>query len=72
MPLNDLDTRLLAAHAADDKPTLALLYGEAADVANDLDGECFYLTYAYVFALDVGMDVANDYYQRLRANGREE
>lgn len=30
------------------------LYGEAAEVPNDPDGKCFYLTHTYIFALEAG------------------
>ena len=77
MPLNDddLDARLLAAHRALDKHGLVRLYTEAADRredAGDIDAACFYLTHAYVFALDTGRPEAADLHQRLKEKGREE
>ena len=54
MPLNDLDARLLAAHAADDRPALIALYIEASDAADTDEAAAFYLTHAYVFALEAG------------------
>lgn len=66
-----LQAKLLAAHAADDKTALVGLYQQAADGANDLDAACFYLTHAYVFALELGhKDVAN-LRARLAKHGRE-
>lgn len=53
----ELDARLLAAHARDDKEALVLLYTQAADAAesrHDTQAARFYLTHAYVFALDTG------------------
>lgn len=53
----ELDARLLAAHACDDKEALVLLYTQAADAAesrHDTQAARFYLTHAYVFALDTG------------------
>ena len=49
--MNALNARLLAAHAAHDHLALVRLYREAADA---VDGEArgFYLTQAYVFALE--------------------
>jgi hypothetical protein len=70
--MSDLDTRLLQAHAADDKPTLVALYEEAADSAGtDLEAACFYLTHAYVFALELGHPHAPQLHQKLCAQGRE-
>ncbi|MEP5151886.1 hypothetical protein [Planktotalea sp.] len=70
--MNALDQRLLAAHARDDRTALVSLYLEAADSANDADAEGFYLTHAYVFALDTGSDLAPSLHARLKAAGREE
>lgn len=52
--MTDLDTRLLAAHAASDMAALITLYTEAADHSDDPAAERFYLTHAYIFALDRG------------------
>ena len=52
--MSDLDTRLLAAHEAGDRAALIGLYEEAADGAADDTSRGFYLTHAYVFALEVG------------------
>lgn len=71
MTLADLDARLLAAHDRDDKAALVALYTEAADVANDLDAACFYLTHAYIFALDTGAPQTPALHARLVAHGRE-
>ena len=67
-----LQPRLLAAHAADDKAALVTLYGEAAEGAHDIDAACFFLTHAYVYALDVGDDRARTLHTRLLEHGREE
>ncbi len=69
--MSDLDARLIAAHEAGDKPALVTLYTEAADGANDVDAACFYLTHAYVFALDAGHPSAATLHARLVAQGRE-
>ena len=66
-----LDQRLLQAHAAGDKAALVALYTEAADAAEDIDAACFYLTHAYVFALDIGHPAATALHARLKAEGRE-
>ena len=67
----DLDSRLLAAHYARDIHTLAALYAEAADTANDERACAFYLTHAYVFALEAGAAMAEALRDRLVAMGRE-
>lgn len=74
-PRQALETALLAAHARDDGGALARLYAQAADLAaatGDLEGEAFYLTHAYVFALEAGAGDAETLHARLAAMGREE
>ncbi len=68
----DLDARMIAAHEARDQPALIRLYTQAADQANDLNAACFYLTHAYVFALESGAPEASTLHARLKAHGREE
>ncbi len=66
---------MLVAHDACDKAALVELYQQAADrreAAGDIDAACFYLTHAYVFALDLGQDDAVNLYRRLKYFGREE
>lgn len=70
-PGDALNTRLLAAHAAGDKPALVGLYTLAADAAPSLDAACFYLTHAYIFALDLGDSRAAGLKARLVQHGRE-
>ncbi|MFT4962113.1 MAG: hypothetical protein ACI92Z_003209 [Paracoccaceae bacterium] len=50
--MNDLDGRLLAAHAKNDRAALVTLYTLAADQAPTEQAKRFYLTHAYVFALE--------------------
>jgi len=69
--MKDLDTRMITAHEANDRMALIKLYAEAADGANDLDASCFYLTHAYVFALEAGAPHAQDLHARLVQHGRE-
>ena len=64
------DAALLAAHAAGDSGALAGLYARAAEAAPDLDAACFFLTHAFVFALEAGLPEADTYEARLRAHGR--
>lgn len=69
--MSDLDARLLAAHAARDHRTLVDLYREAAEIANDPDAAGFYLTHAYVFALEQNHPAAPRLLARLVTEGRE-
>lgn len=48
-----LDAALLAAHAAGDRAALIGLYAEAAEAARGT-AAAFYLTHAFVFALEAG------------------
>lgn len=70
--LAELDRALLEAHAAHDKHRLVTLYRAAAEGANSVDAACFYLTHAYVFALDAGHPLADELHRQLLAHGREE
>ena len=73
--LAELDARLLAAHASRDQVALVGLYAQAADgceAMGDIQAACFYLTHAYVFALDEGDGRAAALHARLKAQGREE
>ena len=69
--LEALNARLLAAHAAKDKTALVTLYTHAADIAGDTDAACFFLTHAYIFALDLGDPRAAALHARLVEHGRE-
>ena len=69
--MSDLDDRLLAAHSRGDIAGLVALYAEAADATDDVDRACFYLTHAYVFALESGDARARELALRLAAHGRE-
>jgi hypothetical protein len=69
--MSTLQARLLAAHAAGDRPVLVALYAEAAEASTDRDAACFFLTHAYVYALELGDARARDLYARLVAEGRE-
>lgn len=70
--MNDLNDRLLAAHAEGAHDALVHLYAEAADRANDPAAEGFFLTHAYVFALERNHPDALRLKARLVASGREE
>ena len=71
----ELDAAILRAHANEDGATLARLYVKAADLSekdHDIDGCCFFLTQAYVFALQSDAPEADALHARLVAYGREE
>lgn len=71
----DLDARLLVAHEMNDQGALVGLYTQAADMreaSGDVAAASFYLTHAYVFALDLGDARARGLHARLKAHGREE
>jgi hypothetical protein len=67
-----LDAALIAAHEAGDSVRLVRLYTRAANCADDVDAECFFLTQAYVFALQTGAPEATALHARLKAYGRED
>lgn len=69
--MSDLDAAMICAHAAGDRAALIRLYAQAADGAADLDAACFYLTHAYVFALEAAAPEAQALHARLVAHGRE-
>lgn len=63
-----------AAVQARDVARLVALYLTEADrleAAGDIDAACFYLTQAYVWALEAGRPEARDLHARLKAAGRE-
>ena len=65
-----LHEQLLLAHASDHRQSLVDLYIKAADAAdaeNDQDAARFYLTQAYVFALDTGSDKCDELRDQLSA-----
>jgi len=68
---HDLDQRLLEAHARDDRMALVQLYKDASSVLNSEDAKYFYLTHAYIFALDTGHPMASELHALLKAAGRE-
>lgn len=68
--MSDLNATILAAHARDDRRALIGLYSQAADQTNDINTACFFLTYAYIYALELGHPDADPLYARLDAHGR--
>ena len=71
MSQDDLDDRLLAAHEVGDKQALVTLYAEAAERADGVGATCFYLTHAYIYALDLGDPRARGLHKKLKDHGRE-
>ena len=70
-----IDAALLDAHARGDNAALAGLYARAADMFEadgDTDSACFYLTQAYIFALEEGLPQQAELHKRLWLKGREE
>lgn len=67
----DLDQRLLAAHAADDRAALIALYTEASESTEHPVARNFYLTHAYVYALEAGVPLALALRARLVSLGAE-
>lgn len=73
MDNTDLDCLLLDAHSRNDHEELVRLYTRAADGcedAGDIDAACFYLTHAFVFALEAGLPQADALNARLAEYGR--
>ncbi|MCT4558466.1 MAG: hypothetical protein N4A61_10450 [Pelagimonas sp.] len=69
--MSTLEARLLEAHARDDRAALVELYTEAGDSTSDDRARYFYLTHAFVFALELGDPRAAPLHQRLKEAGRE-
>lgn len=77
MPVKDvkLDNRMLTAHDTGDIAALVQLYQQAAvlqETKGNDEAACFYLTHAYVFALEQGDVAATELHNRLKVFGREE
>ena len=69
--MKNLGEHLLQAHANNDRSALITLYTKAADQARDVNTYCFFLTHAYVFALEAGAQTVTDLHRRLKHYGRE-
>lgn len=69
--MNALHDQMLTAHAAGDGPALVALYSAAAAQAGDVNAACFFLTHAYIFALELGDARAQGLRAQLVAHGRE-
>lgn len=69
--MRDLNDQLLAAHNACDHAALVALYTQAAAGTNDPDAAGFYLTHAYVFALEINHPDTANLRAELVTQGRE-
>lgn len=69
--MSDLNNQMLEAHAEDDRDALIGLYAQAAGEAADIDAKCFFLTHAYVFALEAADPRAPGLRMQLVSHGRE-
>jgi hypothetical protein len=73
MDRDALDRQLLEAHAKKDGRSLVHLYTHAAEqreAEGDVDATCFFLTHAFVFALEAGAPEARALNMRLAERGR--
>jgi len=68
---HSLDQALLAAHDTGDTAALVGLYTRAADLSVTDDARGFFLTQAYIFALDTGAAQTPTLRAELAAMGRE-
>jgi len=69
-----LNEHLLAAHAAEDKVALVGLYRAAAGLAEmdqDIERECFFLTHAWIFALETDHPMRDNLHAKLARHGRD-
>lgn len=70
-----LDSALLEAHARDDRQSLVGLYAQAAEMSEqsgNLPAACFYMTHAYIFALEMAHPDTPRLHSWLKHHGREE
>lgn len=65
-----LHSALLDAHSRDDKAALVTLYSQAADQAGSVDERCYFLTQAYIYALDCAHPNAASLQDALAAQSR--
>jgi hypothetical protein len=73
MNRESLNEKLIQAHEENNIADLLVLYtraGDDSEKAGDIDAACFYLTHAYVFALDAGSEQANVLLMLLLQYGR--
>lgn len=68
-----LNEALHRAHEAKDQAELVRLYtlaGDQLEPSGEIDAACFYLTHAFVYALEAGAPEADDLNRRLADRGR--
>ncbi|GAA6190790.1 hypothetical protein [Phaeobacter sp. NW0010-22] len=70
--MSTLETDLLKAHEKGDQISLVALYRQAAEQTADPTARAFFLTHAYVFALESGLAAAQDIHLQLVALGCDE
>lgn len=71
--LDQLEQAVLAAHENGDLTQLAAVYGQAAShwrALGEEEQEAFFLTHAWIFALEAGAPLSEQYWQRLRSLDR--
>lgn len=69
----NLHQQMLEAHARQDLNSLITLYalaGRQMETRGDIDAACFYLTHAYVYALELDAPELSGLQTRLAAYGR--
>ena len=69
--MSTLDEQLLKAHEDENKHLLVDLYQQAADQAVTDDAKYFYLTHAYIYALEMRHEDTEHLKAQLIAAGRE-
>ena len=70
----EIENEMLKAHTKNNVKELVRLYKQAGEMKqneNDEDAEAFFLTHAYVFALESGDAHAHEICNRLVSLGRE-
>ncbi|MCY3982548.1 MAG: hypothetical protein OXE85_01375 [Roseovarius sp.] len=67
----ELNSKILAAHCEKDIHSLIRLYIEASKTTGNHDEECFFLTNAYICALETGSSETKFLHDQLRKYGRE-
>ena len=69
-----INKNIISAHKKNDGKHLAILYkqyGLSELKRNNIDSGCFFLTQAYIFALEEGKDCATKIHSLVKSYGRE-
>ena len=76
MKLSDeLNENIIAAHKENDRNNLSFLYeslGMSELKKNNIHAGCFFLTNAYIYALEANLNPAKKIHEVLKLYGREE